>query len=362
MESTVPTNNRVKRWERKAFHEYIRDGRFASYMGSDEFSMIQLKDLKKLGEELSITLVNRLQGDGRVEREVLEGFEEEMVQRTCVFKPKVVRHAVLHLGQDEDFSAIDLVEEKNALIKDWFMEKMRDQIISALGSISVSGSTTPVAYASASEAEKDAYLVDNSDRVLFGNATANNSANDHSASLANIDNTADKFIGTSAKLMKRLAKNANPKVRPIKVEGDEEWYVVLCGSNTFRDFGADSDVKEAHKLAWERGQDNPLFTGGDLIYDGMIVREIPEIPNYAGVGAGGIQVAPVYLCGAQNLGIGWKQKLRMIQQVRDYGERKGAGGREFREIKKLFFGKGASDRDDLVQHGLVTGYFASVDD
>jgi N4-gp56 family major capsid protein len=225
----------------------------------------------------------------------------------------------------------------------------------------VAGSTA-LAYAAADETAKDAWLADNADRVLFGAAVSNNSANDHSASLENIDATADRFTSAPMKLMKRLAKVATPKIRPIKTDGDEEWYVLFAGSNTFRDFENDPAVQQANREAWQRGQDNPLFTGGDLILSGCIVREVPEIDDIAGVGAGGIDVGPVYLCGAQALGELWKERSKMIEDISDYGRRKGAGFEEVRDIKKLYFGKGASDRDDLVQHGVLTGFFASVDD
>lgn len=362
MAETVTTlNNRVKRWERKFFKEYIRDGRFAPYMGEDEFSMIQLKDSTEIGQETSITLINRLKSAGVTGRNTLEGNEESMDQRTFVFSVDRVRHAVLHDRLDEEFSAINLVTAKKAVIKDWFMEKMRDEIITAYGSISVAGGTA-VAYSAATEAQKDAWLVDNADRVLFGAAVSNNAANDHSAALANIDNTADKFNGSALKLMKRRAKNANPKIRPIKVSGDEEWYVAFAGTYTFRDFAEDSAVQQVNREAWARGKDNPLFTGGDLIYDCVIVREVPDIADITGVGAGGINVGPVYLCGAQAIGICWKQRTKMIENIRDYGAKKGAGAEEVRDIKKMYFGKGAGDRDDLVQHGVHTGYFAAVAD
>lgn len=356
-ETNLTENLRVKRWESNFFKEYIRDGRFAPYMGTNEFSMIQVKDLAgKTGKDLSITLINRLTGAGVTGKAALKGNEEELDQRTFVFSVDRVRHAVLHDRLDEEFSAIDLVEAKDAIIKDWFKEKMRDQIIEALGSIN------GVAYASASEGQKDAWLADNADRVLFGASVGNNSGNDHSASLANVDNTSDKFTAATLKLMKRRAKTANPKIRPIKVNGDEEWFVVFAGSLTFRDFAADSTIAQANRDAWTRGADNPLFTGGDLIYDGCIIREVPDIDVITGVGAGGIDVAPVYLCGAQALGICWKQRTKMISDVDDYGAKKGAGAEEIRDIKKLLFGKGSSDRDDLVQHGVLTGYFAAVAD
>lgn len=357
-ETAITDNLRIKRWETSFFEEYIRDGRFKPYMGTDEFSMIQLKEdlVGKTGKSLSITLINRLTGAGRTGLQTLKGFEEQMDQRTFVLSVDRVRHAVLHDELEEEFSAINIVQAKKAVLKNWFMERMRDDIIDAFGSIN------GVLYSAASEAQKDAWLVDNADRVLFGASVSNNSANDHSASLANIDNTADKFTGATLKLLKRRAKTANPKIRPIKVSGDEEWYVAFAGSNTFRDFSEDSVVQQANREAWQRGEDNPLFTGGDLIYDGCIVREVPDIDDIVGVGAGSINVGPVYLAGAQAIGVGWKRRTRMIEDTDDYGAKKGAGAEEVRDIKKLLFGKGAGDRDDLVDHGVATGYFASVAD
>jgi hypothetical protein len=91
------------------------------------------------------------------------------------------------------------------------MELTRDKIITALGSIN------GVAYGTATETQKDAWLVDNADRVLFGALKSNDSTpGDHSAALANIDNTADKLTPSALSLMKRIAKTSSPKIRPIK--------------------------------------------------------------------------------------------------------------------------------------------------
>lgn len=361
MESTVESNNRVKKWESDFFSEYLRDGRFTPYMGEDEFSMIQLKDAEDPSEKLSITLINKLVGAGITGLGTLEGNEEAMRQRTFEFTVDRIRHAVLHDRLHERFSAIDLVTAKKAILKDWMMENMRDRIIAVLGGFATSAGVE-VLYADASEAEKDAYLVDNADRMQFGAAVSNNAANDHSAALAQIDNTADKLTGATLSLAKRRAKTASPRIRPIKVAGDEEWYVCFAGSLAFRDFAGDSSVQQANRDAWQRGKDNPLFTGGDLIWDGIIVREVPEISVITGVGAGSINVSPNYLCGAQALGICWKQRSRMIENIRDYGAKKGAGVEEIRDVKKLLFGKGATDRADPVQHGVYTLYTAGVAD
>ena len=165
---------------------------------------------------------------------------------------------------------------------------MRNQIIESLYSIN------GVLYTAATEVQKDAWLVDNADRVLFGAAVGNNSGNDHSASLANIDNTAAKLTTNVISLAKRRAQLASPAIKPIRLNEDEEWYVMFANSLSFRDLSKDPAMVQANREARAREgnsmNSNPLFTGGSLVWDGVIIREIPEIPVLAGVGAGGIDV------------------------------------------------------------------------
>jgi len=238
-------------------------------------------------------------------------------------------------------------------------ELHRDRIHDALGSFSLDASTH-TNYADESEANKDTWLANNSDRVLFGAATSNNSSNDHSASLANCDTTADLLIPDTVSLLKRLAKTANPKIRPINVKDDEEWYCLLCPSKPFADLHNHADMLSANRDAWTRGKDNPLFTGGDLLWDGIIVKEVPEIAALPGTpGASGTtSVAPCYLLGAQALAWGVAQRTRMIENVRDYGAKKGADVELVDIVRKMYFGTGASDTTTPKQHGVATLYVA----
>lgn len=344
-------------WDDRFFTEYVRDNKFARYLGMNENSIIQVREdlMKKAGDKVWFALVNRLRGAGVTGNTTLEGNEEQLNLRSFGISVDVLRHGVAVTDWDEQKSAIDLRDAARVSLKTWIMEKTRDQIIEALGSVN------GVAYSSATEAQKDAWLVDNTDRVLFG-ATTSNHSTDHSAALANVDTSADKFALSKARLMKRLAKNANPKIRPIKVNQDEEWYVVLCDSRTFRDLGEDSDMKAFHQYAWERGKDNPLFTGGDLIADGLIFREIPEISSLGAVGASSAAVSPVYLLGAQALGIAYAQRTKTVTDDTDYKFRHGVGLSEIRGISKIIYGSGTTDTDDTKDHGVVTGFFAAAAD
>lgn len=347
-----------QQWDDQFFMAYVRENRFKRYMGTDENAIIQLKEdlAKKNGDSVTFALVNELTGAGVTGNATLEGNEEGLDSRSHKVSVSPLRHAVAVTNWDEQKSAIDLRNAGKMRLKTWAMTKMRDGIISALGSIN------GTAYASAAEADKDAWLVDNADRVLFGASKSNASSNDHSTSLANIDNTADKLTPEAVSLMKRIAQTCSPKITPIRLSEDEEWFVMFVNSRSFRDLSLNSTMTQANRDARERGLSNVLFTGGSLVWDGVIIREIPEISVITGVGAGGIDVGPAYLCGAQAVGIAWAQRTKTTTNVRDYGFVNGVGVQEIRGIEKLRFGSGTADTDDTKDNGVVTGYFAAVAD
>jgi len=260
---------------------------------------------------------------------------------------------------EDQFTAIPLRAAGSDALMNWEMELCRDKVIAALNSI------LGVAYGSASEANKDIWLVDNADRVLFGALVANNAANDHSAALLTLDNTADKLSPGALSLMKRIAKTASPKVGPIKPRNGgvtSDSYIMFVPSLLLRDLTNDSDFLQANREARSRGKMNPIFAGADYIYDNIAIIEVEDIPVDAGAGAGGIDVAPCFLCGAGAVAMAWGKRPQTIDEEFDYGDKQGLAIRQWYEIEKMSFGSGASDVDDLKDHGIVTGWFASVAD
>jgi len=364
-DTSVATGLTVQQWDDKYFREYLGWNKFAKYMGTSENSIIQVKEdlTKKKGDSVTFALVNRLVGSGVTGSNTLEGNEEAMESRSHKLTVDQVRNAVRVPMLDEQFSAISLRNAARPTLLDWSMEYMRDEIVAVLGDIN------GVVYGSASEAQKDAWLDDNNDRVIFGAALGNTDATggtvayDFSDSTATIDNTADKISASLLSLAKRRAKAASPKIRPIRVReaGDEEWYVFLCNSLVFRDLRADTTILAADREARARGVTNPLFTGGDLLYDGIIIREIEEIPVYA-EGASSIDIAPGFFCGAQAVGVGYAMRSNTVEEVFDYGDKHGVAVREVRGIDKLRFGSGSADTDDLRDHGVLTVWTAAVGD
>jgi len=355
--TTARTGLTPQQWDSKFFMEYVRENRFKRYMGTDENSIIQTKEdlTTKPGNKVTFASVSKLAGTGVTGNTTLEGSEEELDSRSMAVTVAPLRHAVAVTNWDEQKSSIELRDTAKMALKLWSMEKMKNDVVAALGSIN------GVAYGTASAAQRNTWAVDNVDRVLFGKLKSNYSAT-HATAVANIDNTDDKLTPEAVSLMKRIAMTASPAIKPIRLNEDEEWFVLFANSRAFRDFSLNSTVTQANRDARTRGMDNPLFTGGSLVWDGVIVREIPEIAILSSVGAGSIDVGPVYMCGAQAIGVAYAQRTKTTTQVADYGFRNGVGVQEIRGIEKLIFGSGAGDTDDLKDHGIVTGFFAAVAD
>ena len=352
-------------WDGKFWAEYVRKNRFARYMGTSLSSMFQVKkDLTvKVGDTITFATTRRLVGAGVTGNTVLEGNEEILDQRSMKLTVAPIRHAVAVSDWDEQKSEIDLRQAAKDALQNWSMEKLRADIITGLSM--VNGQPWSLANATA----RNLWLSCNSDRVQFGHSVGNNAANVMATSLLNIASGTDKMTGAMLSLAKRRAQTAAPHIRPIQVddENDEEWFVAFMPSLVFRDFRNDPAVQTLNLDARPREKDwksNPLFAGGDLMWDGMIVREIPELGTIApGAGAAGVDVGETFLCGAQALGVGWAQMTKTTTNVRDYGYFHGVGLQEIRAIGKLVFGRDpAADVSQLVDQGIYSLFSTAIAD
>lgn len=354
-------------WSTDFFREYIRGNQFTRYFGTTAASMIQLRDelTRKPGDSVVFGAVRRLTAAGVTGNTTLEGQEEQLNSRSLKVTVDVIRHAIAVTDWDEQKSVIDLLQAGRDGLMDWAVEKIRADIISALGAITIDGNVSG-ALGAVTDAQCNSWLTNNTDRIQFGAVVANSVSNDWSTSMATLDNTADLMTAATLSLAKRRARTASPHIRPIRLENGEEWYVALMPSLVFRDFRKDANVLAANQYAQTRGDSNPLFAGGDLLWDGIVVREIPEIPVYAGGGTNAhatLDTAFTFLCGAQAVGIAWAQKTQARTNNRDYGFQHGAGIMEIRGVQKLRFGKHATvDTTTPVDNGVFTIVTTAVGD
>ena len=354
-DTTPATGLVVQQWEDKFFQEYLHDGGFKSLMGTNENAVIQVKEdlTKKSGDSITIALVNRLNNAAVTGTSTLEGNEEDMASRSLRIYVDKRRNAVRIAEMSEQKSAISLRNAARATLLDWAMEDTRDLIIEALGSLN------GTKFVDRTAAIADAWLVDNADRVLFGAAAAGLA--DMSADLALLDTTADLFNATALDAMVLKAKTCTPKIRPMRDPGNgKRYYVAFANPHAFKNLRDSLDTEVLASTVVQRAA-SKLLEGGDIFWNGVIVKETDNLPIYENLGAGGTaEVTPVYLCGAQALAVAYAKRWRTVTEEFDYGDKYGVAIDGIYGVRKIIFGSGAGDTDDLRDHGVVTGYFATT--
>jgi N4-gp56 family major capsid protein len=351
-------------WDSDFFSEYVRKNQFAKYMGTSTGSLIQVREdlTRKAGDTVVFPALRRLVGAGVTGNTILEGNEEILNLRSLNLTVSAFRHAVAVSDWDEQKSVVDLREAAREALMTWELEKMRTDIITSLGAMTADGNVQ-VSYGAATAGQRNTWMVNNADRTLFGHQKANAVSGVMATALLTLASPGDRMSAAILTLAKRMARTANPRIRPITVNDDEEWYVVFMPSLVFRDLLLDPVITNALQYAWNRGSDNPLFTGGDIIFDGLIIREVPELGVIAGAGAGGVDVAASFLCGAQALGCAWAQRMKSTTNTRDYGYMHGVGIQEIRGIGKLRFGVDPTvDTTKPVDNGIFTIFTTAVAD
>lgn len=378
--STVASANQTTRFQSEVRREYVRGGRFGPYIGTSQNAIIQTKqDLKKV----SIPLIAKLKGGGVSGSTTLAGSEESLDNYAATLQPTYWRNGVLVNNEENEKSEFALFSEARPALMNWTMEKKRDQIIQAMGAIEAGGTYynyggTEGAFGStaASAANMDTWNTNNTDRLLYGTSKNNYSSGNHTTSLSNIAST-EKLDAATVSLLKRIAKQASPLIRPVMIKGDEPWFIFFIGSYSFRDLRTDLDT--AHQNAMPRSmQGNPLWSGGDMVYDGVIIKEVPEIDIFIdgdssgspwdgvwGANATGDDLSTAdgssgrvgvgFFCGAQALGFGIGRMASFKRRKEDdYEHQNGVGVSMKHDIKKLFYNN--------KQHGMVTSFHAAAVD
>lgn len=363
-ETGISTSHAVaeKKYSADAFLQYLSILHTAKYMGMDENAVIQVKEdlVKGKGDALTFNLLGALSGSGVTGDSTLEGNEESL----SVYGQQVVlqqyRNAVREQGQlASKRYPFDIADKFKPALLNWKAQNDEDRIFEAMGAVD------GVAYASATTGQKDTWYSNNSDRVLYGATTTNYNAT-HATALTNVDSTTDVLNTAHLGLIKRIAKMASPKIRPIRLgEGSgAEVYVYFAHPYSTRDLKADSNWVNAQKDAMPRGMDNPIFTGALGMYDGVIVVETDKIVLLDNVGASSIDVAQNFLCGAQ--AVLWAQggikgmQMKLTESEFDYENQLGCAIASMYGCQQARFAVGASGVNK--QHGIVTSFVAGVAD
>jgi hypothetical protein len=385
-------NNELIKFRRTAALDFLRKSRFDPFMGPDSTNVIvRLNDLAADGKEINIPLVTQLAGAG-VGAGILRGNEEQLDSYGFPVWADWARNAVANNRAVAKESSFSIRSTARSLLSGWSRRIVRDDIVDALlsiptASVQANRLTSPgyrvngVKWSNATTAQKNTWVTANQDRVVFGSAIANYSTTFATAA-ANVDSTNDKMSAAVGSLMKNVAQqtgvsssnpgvyNGLPKINPFQTKStDQEWYVCFLGSRAMRDLKADTVMAAANRDAREReGADptktNPIFTGGGLVYDGVIYLEIPEITQrllLSGIGASSIAVEPVFMCGQGAIAYAMGQMPRPTTlEDGDYEFISGMGIEAQFGVGKIAKISMGDSSNALVDWGMVTGFVSGV--
>ncbi len=387
MAATVTqSNNKLIVFRKEIFREYVRENLFSPYMGTDINSIIRVipdldKGGKQGGEQINVPLMARLQAQA-IASGPLVGNEEALDNYGMRLWIDWARNAVTINNAEEQKSSIDLFAEAKPMLVDWGKELQRDEICDAFYALPSQSSpaglgsnngqrVNGVLFDAATAAQRNTWITDNADRIQIGSSNASNLvAGNFASSMTNIT-TGMTLSGALLMTMKRRAKKANPRIRPFKLKDNgTEWFVTFVGQEQFRDAANDTDIKTANQNSRAREQQgymkNPIFVDGDLLYNGIIIREVPELSLrlpvfYQTAGASATtQVAPAFMCGQQAQAWCWgKMPTPTFRKEDDYQYIRGAGIKMAYGIGKL---AKLTPANNFKEWGIMTGFFAAVAD
>jgi hypothetical protein len=376
--TTIQTNNKIIKFTKQVNREWVRENLFAPYMGEDITAIIRKRmDLTSGGEQMNIPLVARL-GATAIGTGSLAGNEESIDNYGMRVWVDWARNAIKTNKAEKNKDASVIFDVARPLLSDWLKELNRDEIIqafyalpseSAPAGLGSSGGqrVNGILFDASTAAQKNTWVTDNADRVVFGQLNSNYSTTFATAT-ATLDSTNDTATAANMKFLKRVARVANPKIRPFKLKDGREYFVAFHGSRTFRDLKASLDTinQTTRPREGDGFNKNPIFQDGDQMYDGVIHREVPEIDTlapvyYATAGASGTTpVRPVWLCGQSAMAMAYGQMAKPTQlDNTDYQFNQGVGIESAYGIAKMFK---KTTGGNLKEWGICTGFYAAVAD
>ena len=365
-EVVLNQNLRERVWLRDEYvTPYIRMSGFDRYMGRGTNAIIRTisSSVTDGGKTVVMPLIGLIRGEGVSGSQVLEGNEDDMDTYADEIRVNWRRNAVKVPKSTSYNTSLDLLNAAKPRLRDWaanvvlkkaLVQQMQGIVVPGVSVTDADGTTynapdTVIPYAQASAAQRNAFVVNNSDRILFGADIANASSGVMATALATIDNTNDKLTPALISKAKRIAQetasltattanNISP-ITPYTTADGEEWFVMFVHPRAMRDLRNDPTMTQANRDARERGESNPLFRGGDLLWDGVVIREMFDLELIAGAGASGIDVAHNFLAGQSALAVAWGQEPRVItDRDQDYQFRPAVAVEELIGVKKTSFG------------------------
>lgn len=326
------TNDQKKVWSMdmwKHARNYSFIGRF---LGKGQNSLIQhITELKKTekGNEAVITLLADLEGDGVAGDRTLEGNEEALRSFDTKIRFDQLRHANRIEGRMADQkSIVNFREQSRDVLAYWLAERMDQMAFLTLSGVSYTyfnnGRLRPVSDLARLEFAADVKAPTDLRRARWNGTAKKLEVGGTSSQIAATDTPMwELFVQ-----LKAFAKDQY--IRGLKSGGGEETFHCFLTPQAMARLKLDPTFMTNVRNAQARSGNNPLFTGSDVMIDGIVFHEYRNVFNTSGAangskwGAGSnVDGCQILFCGAQALAMADIGTPGWVEKEFDYGNQLG---------------------------------------
>jgi N4-gp56 family major capsid protein len=339
-------------WSQSVFVYGLQNMFFTQMMGKDKNSLIHVNtDLQtKKGGTIIFESRNPMSGTGQGDDGNTTGNEESLKRRNMSLTVHERAHSYVSAGKmSEQLTATNIREDGKEDLGEWVAEALENDIaVAAWGGYNENSSGAAI------ETINESYPT--SDRIYYGGQSAagalGNSGADYTTdALLTAGTQTDNLAGTVImEAIKRRCMAAIPRFRPVIVRNlsganpDDirsgkfngpvlaKVMIVLMHPLQIKAIKAETGnngYRAMVSAAQVRGNMNPIFTGAEFYWDGMLVFEYDRVPYRTGSGGSTVSegfllnagrtatddavasartVARAMFMGAQALCFGWAQK------------------------------------------------------
>lgn len=285
-----------KAWEEKLFRDTVKETYFSKFMGQGKGSIVQVKNalLKGKGDQITFGIRMRLTGDPITGNGTLEGNEQKLTTHDYSILLERYRFGVRDRGELTRQRAVFSVDTESR-------EALQEQGVEHVDALCF-----------------DAVQA-NPTKIFYG-GTASSTAN-----ITATDKITPAIISRTRVWSLTGGNRAQTPLRPIMIKG-KKYFVLLVHPDVMYDLKQDSTFAQARREALERGRENPIFSGSEAVWDGVVVHEHENMDIVSNWGSGGnVPGARCTLMGAQALVYAWGARPKIVPKKFDYDEQHGYG-------------------------------------
>lgn len=296
-----------KLWDRKLFLDIQKESYFTKFEDTDGKSFVHVKtDLEKeKGDNITFGIRMRLAKPFIVDGQS-EGHEHALTTHDFNVSLHKYRVPVRDDGELTRKRAIwDVEKESRAAIVEDAAEKLDELKFTALGT-----DLTRNFYCSALVASL--HTTATAATAKAGLTGAGPTSCDISPKLISFAKTWALTGGRDAG-----GNRVQTPLQPVRVNGKKYIVLVIHPDQRF-DLANNTVMVQAHREAMERGKENPIFSGADFIWDGVVIHSHENIEIGTNGGAGAIPYGKGLLMGKQALCLAWGRRAKVVRKTFDY--------------------------------------------